>query len=555
MPDADPAPVLIGQLLLAQGLITPRDLENALAFQGEHGDRLGAILVRLGALSEESLLPVLAEQTGYTLVAQSDIPREQIMPAVERLAWTVERLFTLNCVVWEDPATGLHAAAADPLDTGVQEAVEMAAAGAVVHWHFIRPHEVERLLPRLGQPDIGQTLSAEHYRELAEDAPVIAFVNSLFAQAIDERASDIHIEPGERTCEIRYRIDGVLHTRSDITSDRYPAIASRIKLISQLDIAERRLPQDGRISLRASGTEMDMRVSVIPAVHGESIVMRLLPKERADLSLDALGMEPDHLLMLKEWMQVPSGLVLVTGPTGSGKSTTLYAALAAINDRRRKVITVEDPVEHQLPGITQIQTQTEIGYTFARALRAILRHDPDIIMIGEIRDRETAEIAIQSALTGHLVLATLHTNDALAAFTRLVDMGIEPYLVVAATLAVMAQRLVRRICPLCSRAISSLPVIDSELPTHLRATPPLWRQEVGCGPCQHTGYRGRQGIYELVAVDAALRHAIAALAPQSELERIADAAGRRSLRLDGLIKARRGETSIAEVVRVAGASA
>ncbi len=553
MPSPDPSPALIGQLLLARGLINARDLDNALSFQAEQGDRLGAILVRLGALSEESLLPVLAEQTGYSLITRTEIERDEIFPALERLGWPLERLSALNLVIWEDVVSGLHAASGDPLDAGVQEAVETAAGGAAVHWHFIRPHELERLLPQLGQAELTATMSAEHYRELAEDAPVIAFVNSLFAQAIDERASDIHVEPGEHLCEIRYRIDGVLHTRSDLSMEPYPAIASRIKLVSHLDIAERRLPQDGRISLRASGTEMDMRVSVIPAVHGESIVMRLLPKERADLSLDALGMEPDHLNLLKGWMEVPSGLVLVTGPTGSGKSTTLYAALAAINDRRRKVITVEDPVEHQLPGITQIQTQAEIGYTFARALRAILRHDPDIIMIGEIRDRETAEIAIQSALTGHLVLATLHTNDALSAFTRLVDMGVEPYLVVAATLAVMAQRLVRRLCPRCAVPMTSLPLIDHELPPQPGSA--LWRQETGCDSCQHTGYRGRQGIYELVSVDTALRHAIAALAPQSELERISDAAGRRSLRQDGLIKARRGETSIAEVVRVAGASA
>ncbi len=254
---------------------------------------------------------------------------------------------------------------------------------------------------------------------MAEDGPVIAFVNNLIAQAIDERASDIHIEPGEFTCELRYRIDGVLHTRSDFALDRFPAVASRIKLIAGLDIAERRLPQDGRITLRAAGAEMDMRVSVVPAVHGESIVMRLLPKQRHDLRLEALGMEPDQLAQLRRWLDLPSGLVLVTGPTGSGKSTTLYAALSAVDDRTRKILTVEDPVEHRLPGIMQVQVQAEIGYTFARALRSFLRHDPDIIMVGEIRDRETAEIAIQSALTGHLVLATLHTNDALSAFTRL----------------------------------------------------------------------------------------------------------------------------------------
>jgi general secretion pathway protein E len=535
----------IGQQLLARSLITPTDLERALAWQQIHGGRLGGILVRLGALSEETLLPVLAEQTGYSLISQPDIPAEALEPAMLRLGWQVERLRALGVVVWEtDDST--HAASTDPLDAGLQEAVQSTLAGITVHWHFIRGHEIERILGQLRAAGASGALGAEHYRNLAEDAPVIAFVNSLIAQAIDERASDIHIEPGELSCEVRYRIDGVLHTRSDFSLERFPAVASRIKLIANLDIAERRLPQDGRITLRASGAEMDTRVSVIPSVHGESIVMRLLPKRRQDLALPGLGFEPDHLQMLQGWMDMPSGLVLVTGPTGSGKSTTLYAALSAIDDRKRKVITVEDPVEHQLQGIVQIQVQSDIGYTFARALRSILRHDPDIVMIGEIRDRETAEIAIQSALTGHLVLATLHTNDALSAFTRLVDMGIEPYLVAAACQAVMAQRLVRRLCPHCS-ALGVAPAGMEGARTS------RWRVPVGCERCQHTGYRGRQGIYELVTVEPDLRHAVSSLAPAAEIERIANTNGRRSLREDGMLKAQRGETSVEEVIRVAGA--
>ena len=534
----------IGQQLLARNLITPTDLERALAWQQLHGGRLGSILVRLGALSEETLLPVLAEQTGYSLVSQPDIPPEALEPAMVRLGWPAERLAALGVVVWEIDER-LHAASTDPLDAGLQEAVESAAGGFAAHWHFIRGHEIERIVAQLRAAGAAGGLGAEHYRNLAEDAPVIAFVNSLIAQAIDERASDIHIEPGELSCEVRYRIDGVLHTRSDFSLERFPAVASRIKLIANLDIAERRHPQDGRITLRASGAEMDTRVSVIPSVHGESIVMRLLPKRRQDLALPGLGFEPDHLQMLQGWMDMPSGLVLVTGPTGSGKSTTLYAALSAIDDRKRKVITVEDPVEHQLQGIVQIQVQSDIGYTFARALRSILRHDPDIVMIGEIRDRETAEIAIQSALTGHLVLATLHTNDALSAFTRLVDMGIEPYLVAAACQAVMAQRLVRRLCPHCS-----VPGVAPAGMEHAR--PALWRAPVGCEQCQHTGYRGRRGIYELVTVGPELRHAVSSLAPAGEIERLANANGRRSLREDGMFKAQRGETSVEEVIRVAG---
>lgn len=530
----------IGELLLARRLIRAEDLSRAVAFQAEKGERLGGILVRLGALSEDNLYTALAEQTGYGLVTADQIAIADIDAALARLHWSAAQLTELGLIVWLD-ATGLiAAAAADPLDPFMQEAVE-ATLGETVRWHFIRAHEFERLHAQLAAPALGE-LSAERWRELAEDAPVIAFVNSLIAQAIDEDASDIHLEAGERITAVRFRIDGVLHGRGDVPMERYPAISSRIKLIAGLDIAERRLPQDGRVSIRASGAEMDLRVSVIPAVHGESIVMRLLPKARPDLALDRLGFEPVHLARLKSWTQLTNGLVLVTGPTGSGKSTSLYAALAAIDDHQRKIVTVEDPVEQRLPGIVQIQVQAEIGYTFARALRAILRHDPDVILIGEIRDLETAQIAVQSALTGHLVLATLHTNDALSAFTRLIDMGLDPYLVAASVRAIMAQRLVRRLCPACST-----PAAPPE-----GYEPGDWREPLGCPACRNTGYRGRMGIHELVEVDSSLSHAVARHAPAEELERLAHDRGRRSLTTDGMRKAARGETSVAEVLRVAG---
>jgi len=550
-----PSQFLLGQELLSRGHVAEADLERALAFQAQSpGDRLGAILVRLGALSEENLLAALSAQTGYAVVTLADIPRSGVDAALRRLGWPIARLQALRVMAWEDGEGALNACAEDPLNASLQEAVE-AAAACPVRWHFVRSRDHERLLASMAEGVGTELIDAARYREMAEDGPVIAFVNNLIAQAIDERASDIHIEPGEFACEVRYRIDGVLHTRSDFALDRFPAVASRIKLIAGLDIAERRLPQDGRITLRAAGAEMDMRVSVVPAVHGESIVMRLLPKQRHDLRLEALGMESDQLAQLRRWLDLPSGLVLVTGPTGSGKSTTLYAALSAVDDRTRKILTVEDPVEHRLPGIMQVQVQAEIGYTFARALRSFLRHDPDIIMVGEIRDRETAEIAIQSALTGHLVLATLHTNDALSAFTRLTDMGIEPYLVAAAVQAVMAQRLVRRLCLQCAAPAEPPPGADADLARWPDAEPVAWRAAVGCERCQRTGYRGRLGIYELVDVDAGLRHAVATMAAQNELERLADAAGRRNLRQDGLLKARRGQTTLAEVSRVAGSAA
>ena len=556
LPPDDPR--LIGQRLLQRGLIAPADLEGALQFQTVHGGRLGSILVRLGALSEDNLLTALAEQTGYGVVAARDVPLPPMLSALQALAWTAPQVQALGLLLWQGEDGLLNAAAHDPLDASVQEQVEAAASAAAppwaladIRWHFIRAHELEQAHAALAASAQGTYAdSAEHWRELAEDAPIIAFVNSLFAQAMDERASDVHIEPGERLCEVRFRIDGVLHPRGDVPLQRYPAIASRVKLIAGLDIAERRLPQDGRITLRASGTEIDLRVSVIPAVHGEAIVLRLLPKQQKDLHLERLGLSPQHLAMLRSWTDLPNGLVLVTGPTGSGKSTTLYAALAAINGRDRKVITVEDPVEQRLPGIVQIQVQADIGYTFARALRAILRHDPDIILIGEIRDRETAEIAIQSALTGHLVLATLHTNDALSAFTRLVDMGVEPYLVAASMQAVMAQRLVRRLCPDCAQSAPAPVGWESFLSPD--AAPARWRTPLGCPQCQHTGYRGRVGIHELVQVDAALRQALVQEQPLAQLQAIANAAGRSSLLQDGMAKAAQGLTSAAEVLRMAG---
>jgi general secretion pathway protein E len=357
------------------------------------------------------------------------------------------------------------------------------------------------------------------------------------------------------------RVDGVLHRRMSLPRERFDAIASRIKLISGMDIAERRLPQDGRISTRTSGIDMDIRVSCVPGVHGESIVMRLLPKERTDLNLATMGMEPDHLRQFTRWINEPNGILLVTGPTGSGKSTTLYAALEHVNDHSRKIITVEDPVEYKMSGITQIQTQSDIGYTFARALRAILRQDPDIIMIGEIRDLETAEIAVQSALTGHMVLSTLHTNDSLSAFTRLLDMGVEPFLLGSSIRAVQAQRLARRLCTSCAVPDTPIPSLVEASTNLVARTPqllqgqPNWRSAKGCPDCRGSGYRGRLGIFEFLEVTPQIQESVIRKDPVSRLLSIAQSQGYRSLREDGLVKAWRGLTSIDEVMRVTGLSA
>jgi general secretion pathway protein E len=566
----------IGARLVAAGKIAASDVEKALAFQREvagsagvraASKRLGAVLVRMGALSEDALLPHLSVQTGLALLSASTLPTS--LPSAAAIGEAVTTL-GLTRSWWQSREAipfmhnqSLYVLAKDPLDRELNELVGHSDAKHV-NFCWARSQDLARgaQLLREGETRIkaGNLGDANYLRELAEEAPVIEFVNNVLAQAVDERASDIHIEPGERDFEVRLRVDGVLQTRMARPRDSFDAIASRVKLISGLDIAERRLPQDGRITTRVSGVEMDIRVSAIPGVHGESLVLRLLPKERADLSLASLGMSPDILAAFQQILQQPNGIVLVTGPTGSGKSTTLYSALAAINDRSLKIVTVEDPVEYRMSGITQIQTHSEIGYTFARALRSILRHDPDVIMIGEIRDAETAEIAIQSALTGHLVLATIHTNDAPSAFTRLLEMGIEPFLLATSVRAVLAQRLIRKLDPAKSAPVKAAQWLSDEFatlkkayPTAMPATPTL---RAANGNDDASAYRGRSGIHELLTVTPAIQDAIVSRASSMELAEIArhSAVGWkfRTLREDGLIKAANGVTSVEEVLRVAG---
>ena len=552
---------VIGALLLQRGLISQQDLDKALAFQRQFKGRLGSVLVRMGALSEDALLPVLSEQLGLSLLAPDQLPTQaaEIANAISASGLSPEWFSDQQLAIWEGADGTIHCASRNPINSYLHETLAAALKDHVRAWHFVRSQDLERLLKLIELKPQGEYEDeVAHLRELAEEAPIIELVSNVLAQAIDEEASDIHIEPEESDFAVRYRVDGVLHTRMSQARSRFDAVASRIKLISGMDIAERRLPQDGRISIRAGGAEMDIRVSALPGVHGESIVMRLLPKERSNLNLEWLGMEADHHAQFSRWVQEPHGIILVTGPTGSGKSTTLYAALDAANDRSKKIITVEDPVEYKLAGVTQIQTHSEIGYDFARALRAILRQDPDVIMIGEIRDLETAEIAVQSALTGHLVLSTLHTNDALSAFTRLLDMGVEPFLVASSVRAVQAQRLVRRLCDRCSipfeppQAIVEMARQLQQRYPDLLSTAARWRLPEGCSHCRKTGYRGRIGIYELVEVSNAVQNAIMQRATAADMVSIARQEGYRSLREDGLIKAWRGMTSIDEVLRVTG---
>jgi general secretion pathway protein E len=550
----------LGEILVGLGLVKPAELQAGLEFQEARGGRIGAILVRLGSLSEDGLYTALAAQLGQPLTSEADLQPDRVGRALERCGLAPPWWRRMGAVPWCDDDDALHVGTQDPLAFDLRD--EFEARGLRPVLHYAVPSLLERLGGTLfaGPSEVsGRTLDAKALRELAEDAPIISFVNNILAQAVESRASDVHVEPGGQLYAIRFRIDGVLQTRVTRSMEEFPAVASRLKLIAGLDIAERRLPQDGRLSSRVAGADMEIRLSVIPAVHGESLVMRLLPKDRPDLQLDRLGFGTDQLVAFRRWLGWANGLILVTGPTGSGKSTTLYAALAEINDLTRKIVTVEDPVEYRLRGVVQVQVHPDIGYTFARALRAMLRHDPDIIMIGEIRDRETAEIAIQAALTGHLVLATLHTNDALSAVTRLTDMGVEPYLVAASLRGVMAQRLVRKLCPVCAQSAQAdesarLAARPHVLDAFVAGTgsQPRWMQPVGCPACEGAGFRGRLGIYELVEVSVAMQGAISSERPISDLRDMAASAGWRTLLDDGLLKVLEGQTVYAEVLRAVG---
>ena len=568
--EIDPAPQAemiqppLGQILLARGVIGEADIAKGLAFQASYGGVMGAILVRLGAVSEDAVLEGLSTQLGLDIMSNERMPQDPAIYVAALQASGIDTDWWVDqaALVWADDKGTIHCISRDPLKPSLQEALLSAFPDKHMCWWLIRNRDLEFMidLVRREIASAGKDYEGDvaMLRELAEEAPVVELVSNAMAQAVGENASDIHVEPREHEFDIRYRIDGVLQNRLTLPRSRFDAVASRIKLISGLDIAERRLPQDGRIGMRISGKDLDIRVSCLPGVFGESIVMRLLMKEHKQFSLAKIGMAPDHLETFGKLAQEPYGIILVTGPTGSGKSTTLKATLEHIKDGKRKIITVEDPVEYNIPGVTQVQTKADIGYTFARALRSILRQDPDVIMIGEIRDLETAQIAVQASLTGHMVFSTLHTNDSLSAFTRLIDMGLEPFLVTSSVREVMAQRLVRRLCPHCrqehtpSHAIlERCEGLSNNFPG-LFAGEPQWFEARGCPKCQHTGYKGRLGIYEVAVLNDEVADMVLHQRSPAELQKAVRKYGFRDLLEDGLLKVWQGETSVEEIIRVAG---
>ena len=559
---------LIGQVFLERGLIDEEELRTALNLQADSREKLGKLLVDLGYVSERDCLGIVSEHLGIPAMSASDYPP---VPVIENLL-TFRFMKQCKFVPIALENNVLTLAMTDPLDNATLDAVRQ-STGYQVRAILGAESEIMDILEKFygsAASTLGRIIEGidegnienlpdeiediEQLKDLASEAPVIRLVNLLISKAIENRASDIHIEPFEKDLKVRYRIDGILHDVESPPKKLKAALISRVKIMSKLNIAERRLPQDGRIKLKVLGKDIDLRVSTLPTLYGESVVMRILDKSNTSLyDIRRLGFPEDSLKEFESLIRRPHGIFLVTGPTGSGKTTTLYSALSTINLPDKKIITIEDPIEYQIDGVNQIHVNAQIGLTFAAGLRHIVRQDPDVIMIGEIRDLETAEIAIRAALTGHLVFSTLHTNDAPSAITRLVDMGAEDYLIASSLLGVLAQRLVRVICPDCKTEVHPVPEMLDEIGFRRgdpRSGPDRFYEGRGCERCSNTGFVGRVGIYELMPINDDIRKLTVAKADSNQILKKAIENGMRSLRDDGWLKVRKGITSIAEVLRV-----
>lgn len=550
----------LGDALVARGLVSNRDLERAQLAKKEMGGLLGEVLIRLGLVAETDLAVVLCEVLDVSLVAKEEYPAEPIA-----LAAVPEHFMLNHRVVPILASNGAIAFAAHcPQDPFISKALTL-ATGSQITLRLGLAADIDSALELRSQQDEESAEDSyalfdadddefiEHLKDLASEAPVIQRVNQIIQRALELEASDIHLECFEDGLRLRYRVDGVLQEATQaMDASASAAIISRIKLLANLNIAERRLPQDGRIMTRVKGHELDLRVSTLPTIHGEGVVMRVLDRESINLDLEDMGFSDDTLTHYKALLKKPHGVLLMTGPTGSGKTTTLYASLSNMDSETLKIITVEDPVEYQLRGINQIPVHSQIGLTFARALRSILRQDPDVIMIGEMRDTETAQIAVQSALTGHLVLSTLHTNTAAGAITRLEDMGVERFLITAAINGVLSQRLIRRLCDHCKTKVELTPRLLQEtgLAAVCDAELAAIYESAGCDHCKGTGYRGRLAIHELFVLDSVAQRTVLGGADASQLHHEARDRGMRTLYEDGLMKVAAGLSSLDEVLRV-----
>jgi type IV pilus assembly protein PilB len=561
----------LGELLLRDQIISPEQLQRAQEESRKSGDRLGNALIKTGAIPEEDLTQFLSKQYGVPAVnlAEFDIDSEVIalVPkdvAIRHRVVPINRAGSSLIVAIADPSnilaiddlkfvTGYNIEAVVASDVGISDAIER-------YYNKKAELDLTKVMNEIQDSvEIGSSADGEinlvDLERAAEDAPVVRLCNHILLSAIQKGASDIHVEPYEKSYRVRYRVDGVLHEEMSPPVKLKAALSSRLKIMAHLDIAERRLPQDGRIKLKVGeDKEMDFRVSVLPTLFGEKIVLRLLDKSNLQLDMTKLGFEPDQLADFKSAIECPYGMVLVTGPTGSGKTTTLYSALSELNTLSDNICTAEDPVEYNLPGINQVQMHEDIGLNFAAALRSFLRQDPDIIMIGEIRDFETAEIAIKAALTGHLVLSTLHTNDAPSTITRLLNMGVEPFLVTASVQLVQAQRLVRKICAACKQPtptpkdeLKALGATDEEIATL------TCQRGVGCQVCGGSGYKGRVALYEVMPFKDALKELVLQGAAAVEIKAEAIRQGMRTLRMSGVRKICEGVTSVDEIARITAA--
>jgi general secretion pathway protein E len=558
-------PKRIGEILIERGKLDAANLERALKLQeGDSRDKVGAILLRLGMVSGRDLADALADQLDLPLAQATDYPEIPLLE--ERIS--AKFLRDAQAVPLREDDEELALAVADPTDSYVISAVQM-ASGKRVKAYIAAPNEIDAALERLygGGRSAMNTIVDDiasrdelddefgdiaHLKDLASEAPVIRLVNLILTKALEQRASDIHIEPFENRLIVRYRIDGVLHEVESPPRRLSAAVISRVKIMASLDIAERRLPQDGRIKLRIQGKEIDLRVSTVPTMHGESVVMRILDKGGVPLDFASLGFEGTALKRFLHALDEVHGILLVTGPTGSGKTTTLYTALDRLNKPDVKIVTVEDPVEYQMPGINQIQVKPQIDLTFANALRSIVRQDPDIIMVGEIRDVETVRIAMQSALTGHMVLSTVHTNDAPSTISRLLDMGAEDYLLTSTVNGILAQRLVRTLCPKCREPHKALPEVVEQmnLRRHVPQGDVVLYRAVGCEECAGTGYWGRVCIIEMMTMTDNLRSLIMRHATAGDIRAAAIMEGMETMFENGVRKSLAGVTTLEEVLRV-----
>lgn len=556
----------LGDVLVEQGWLSPEALEEGLDAQAENGERLGQVLVQQKKITEQELLNALALQLDLE-VMESIEDKELRFDLVEQLP--IQYLKKHEIFPFQSEDGTLRIAVNDPLDLEVLDDLRILFGQNEIRPVLVPAREILSAINRTyGQAndtteqimqDLGEEADSQHlFTELevgedlldeTSDAPIIKLVNHIFSQAVKSQASDIHIEPYQQHLQVRFRLDGVLHNVLSPPRRLHAAIVSRIKVMARLDIAEKRLPQDGRTEVKIGERLVDVRVSSLPTAFGERVVLRLLEKSGKLLSMEEIGLTAAALAEMKRLLHLSHGIILVTGPTGSGKTTSLYAALSSINSPDKNILTIEDPIEYQLDGIGQMQVNPKINLTFASGLRSMVRQDPDVILVGEIRDRETADIAIHAALTGHLVFSTLHTNDSASAVTRLTDMGIEPFLVSTAVQAIIAQRLVRLLCTHCKEAYEPEEAQWAELRSSREVAGPIFRAD-GCEKCLETGYRGRTGIYEFLLLSEAIKGLVLKTSDANQINKVARAEGMASLREDGINKVMEGRTTISEVLRV-----